>query len=226
MKDNTITKNEIEKAMCDLRKAHRLIFEYQNRMLQLMFYIRNKFSLPNEIAGYKRFSNPISKTRYYNTEYPQANLKIMNGMWAWDFIYSYEFEYHFGSTVDKKLKKEFSLSVIQVSDSGYYESSEHGKSQTDTKSFTDCEDSSSALIFVFEAVPNNKKSEYSWEIDKTITTLLSSDKKREIKQNNGEKSYVACKYGIHKFFNQATTDKVLEDFSVIVKEQSGINLIK
>ena len=65
MKDNTITKNEIEKAMCDLRKAHRLIFEYQNRMLQLMFYIRNKFSLPNEIAGYKRFSNPANR-RYMN----------------------------------------------------------------------------------------------------------------------------------------------------------------
>lgn len=226
MKDSVITKSELEKAMCDLRKAHRLIYEYQNRMLQLMRYIRNKFSLSNEIAGNKRFSKPIGKTRYYSAEYREANLKLLNGMWAWDFLYSYEFEYHFGSSVDKKLKKEFSFSVVQVSDSGYYESGMQGKSHTDTKSFADCEDSSSCLIFVFESVPNSKKSEYSWDIENAISTLLSSAKKREIKQSNGEKSFVACKYDIHNFLNHTTTDKILEEFAAIVKEQSSITLIK
>ena len=41
--DNKI--NEFNDALCDIRKAHRLIYSYQNKMLDLADFIRRRLDL-------------------------------------------------------------------------------------------------------------------------------------------------------------------------------------
>ena len=62
------TKNNIHQMLEDVRKAHRLIYQFQDRMLQLMNRIANDYGL-NHPVGRKRFSNPIGSTRRGN-DYP------------------------------------------------------------------------------------------------------------------------------------------------------------
>ncbi|MFR9503001.1 MAG: hypothetical protein SNH73_00935 [Rikenellaceae bacterium] len=206
-----------------MRKSHRIIYEYQRRMLDLMFYIRNIYSISNKIAGRKMFSDPIRKTTYYSNEYNEVNLKVNDGMWAWDFIYSYLFEFHFGSTVDKDTGLEYSFSVVQVSDTGYFLSSQNNKSRIDTNSFYDPEESESVLIFVFEAIPL-KTSKYYWGIEDSINHLASTDETEEILKRDGKGVYIACKYSIENFIDKDSTDKVLNSFARLIANNTKIKL--
>lgn len=109
------TKNDIHQMMEDVRKAYRIIYQFQDRMLQLMNRIANDYGL-NHPVGRKRFSNPVGSTRRGN-DYPEANLRI-HDKWVWDMIYTYEFEYYFGKILRNNLNG--CLTVFQISDNGYY----------------------------------------------------------------------------------------------------------
>ncbi len=219
-------KEELAQAMCDVRKSHRIIYEYQRRVLDLMRYISNKYGIQNKIAGRKLFCDPIRKYLGYSVEYPKANLKLPENMWAWDFLYSYVFEFYFGTTVEKKIKKEYGLSVVQVSDSGYFASEEENKIRTDTNSFLPCEESESMLIFVFEVIPRNNKTDYLWKIDESIHHFSSSNEREDIVNRGDDGVYIACKYDICDFMDEASTEKILDSFAKVVEERAGIKLIK
>jgi glycosyltransferase involved in cell wall biosynthesis len=45
-------------ALCNVKKAHRLIYTYQPRMLDLVYLIKSKLGFP-EFEGWKKFSNAI-----------------------------------------------------------------------------------------------------------------------------------------------------------------------
>ena len=53
--------NNLAEALCEVRKAHRLIFSYQERMLSLIRFIRNKLDFNTKFSGVKHFSNIIHK---------------------------------------------------------------------------------------------------------------------------------------------------------------------
>ena len=80
--------NPIENMLADVRRAHRLVFEYQKRMLDLMQLVRNLYDFPNSPAGKKHFSAPLHNTEKFSKDNKDANINI-DGKWAWDFIYSY-----------------------------------------------------------------------------------------------------------------------------------------
>ena len=111
------TKVELQETLCDVRNAFRLIKEYQERMLGIVSYIKQAYSMP-EFAGIKHFCDTIhSKKSSY------AKLSIRKEMWALDFLYSYEFEYYFGqnSLVRDGVNMKYAISILQVSDTGFYE---------------------------------------------------------------------------------------------------------
>jgi len=114
-----LTNKEVDAALTDVRKAYRLLYQYQKRVLDVVYYIREKYNMP-EFVGAKRFSDPIGKTRRCKEEYETVDLKIFRDMWAWDFLYSYEFEYYLGCR--NTTNRQISISVLQISDSGFYES--------------------------------------------------------------------------------------------------------
>ena len=80
-----MSEHDIDQSLVQLRQAMRLCFEYQQSMLSVAYYIKNKQRFP-VVKGYKHFSDALS---------PRHTL--LWGTWAWDFLPSYFFEYYLDS---------------------------------------------------------------------------------------------------------------------------------
>ena len=74
MESNKLTKEQqqLETALCEVRKAHRLIYEYQRRMQDLSWFIKTKLGF-DKYEGYKMFSAPLSSRNTIHLE-----------NWSWD----------------------------------------------------------------------------------------------------------------------------------------------
>ena len=111
--------DELKEALCDVRKAHRLIYSYQARMLDLVRFISAKLDFGGRLqGGAKYYSNDIWKPKKYDY------LNMPDGMWAWDFLYSYVFEYYLGK-MELDNGSNIAISIIQYSDTGFFEKTQH-----------------------------------------------------------------------------------------------------
>lgn len=134
---------ELDNAFTDVRNAFRLLARYQSRVLDIVNYIREHTPY-TDMWGVKRFSDIIHSRRDCpDKEY--ANLSVWKDMWSWDFMYNYLFEYYFGQV--KIQRKVIDMSIIQVSDDGFYRSMANNPSPTDISTFLPADESNSYLIF-------------------------------------------------------------------------------
>lgn len=222
MQNNNLSKKEIEEALCDVRKAHRLIYQYQRRVLDIVLYIREKYKMP-EFAGVRRFCAPIGSRSGLKSEYDEKLLRLPKDMWAWDYLYSYQFEFYLGLRDFEK--KQISFSIIEASDSGFYESQQPNKTQINISSFKDAETSSTCLIFIYETINNKKKDTYSWNIVEATNIILGGQDDHIINTKDDD-YFIAKKYDLVEFSNQESTDRVIEKFSKFVEEKTGVKLLE
>lgn len=214
--------------MNNLRKAFRLIYNYQKCMKSLVTYIKTKYGFEDEILGHKRFSNTIDAGRK-NGCY-DANLKIGEAS-AWDFVYPYEFEYFFGCQ-DIKEKKEnktrkyqICMSVIQVSDTGHY--FQNDTSETNADKFKDTDKSDSILIFACEKMRKSSKWETTEYLDEIIKKIICGKASKWIPYEKDENTGLLVKrYHIEDFDTQSSADKLIKDFSNLFYKKTGIKIIK
>lgn len=223
------TKEDIKQMMADVRRAHRLIYQYQDRMIQLMNRIALEYGLSNP-SGRKRFSNAIGTMRRGN-DYPEANLRV-HDKWAWDMVYPYEFEYYFGKSIRSGLA--CCLSVFQLSNNGYYLADGHyreSKSANDHMSKRKIEDywpsdqSSSYLIFAIECFPENEHRYFFKHPKDSIVSLYGGDTDSLIKRNN-DNVLVAHRFLIEDFFSRISVNEKLIEFANIVKRETAYTLIE
>lgn len=127
---------QLQEALCNIRRAHRLLHDYQTRMLDLTYFIKMKLDMPM-FHGVKHFSRTIGG----------SSKNISRDMWAWDFLYSYVYEYYLGSKERSDCK--YSISLIQYSDTGYFDSQTRG-SRNHLNSFVSDEKSCSKLLIIIE----------------------------------------------------------------------------
>lgn len=212
--------------LASIRTASRLTYEYQKRILEFISYFQMKFELEsNQIAGFKLDSDALSKTRAYSEDYPDANLRIWTGMWAWDFVYTNLMEYYMGWT--QRNKHKFCLSFVQMTDSGMFESIAPQKSWTALKTYAEVEKSHSYGFFVIECVKTNvKKFDCWWNVDRDGMDKWAKSADNIIEYKENEKSkYLVFRFNMEDITNQESADAVLLRFSDIVKQKMGINLI-
>ncbi len=215
--------------LASIRTANRLTYEYQKRILEFISYFHMKFGLEsNQIVGRKLDSDPLQKTSKTPEVYKKekdANLKILTGMWAWDFVYTNLMEYYMGWT--QRNKHKFCLSFVQMTDSGMFESIAPQKSWTALKTYAEVEKSHSYGFFVIECVKTNvKKFDCWWNVDRDGMDkwAKSADDIIEYKENEKSK-YLVFRFNMEDITNQESADAVLLRFSDIVKQKMGINLI-
>ncbi|KGN68495.1 hypothetical protein [Porphyromonas sp. COT-239 OH1446] len=149
---------QLGKALYNVRKAHRLLHDYQTRMLDLAYFIKTKLGMP-KFTGKKHFSNPISSSS-------QSDKNIWRDMWAWNFLYSYVFEYYLG--VKDVNNKKYAISLIQYSDTGYFDSQNVSSNLPD--SFTAEEHCSSKLLIVLEEI--DKDGKWNWGDGSSIESIV------------------------------------------------------
>ncbi|MFA8436784.1 MAG: hypothetical protein ACEPOZ_19940 [Marinifilaceae bacterium] len=218
------SKEELQEALCDVRNSFRLLKEYQQRMLDIVSYIKERYSMP-EFSGKKHFCDKIRNKRS-----GYADLQVWKDMWAWDFLYAYEFEYYLGQNSVKldDVNLRYAMSVLQVSDSGFYESTESQKHRNRIETFKESVESSSALIFIFERIKGN--ADWLWDSGASILdevgVSLIKNKGASMVVNKGNNCFIAARYPLEEFFDQASCDTVLREFDNLVHKESDVQLLK
>lgn len=212
--------NNLAEALCEVRKAHRLIFSYQERMLSLIRFIRNRLDFNTDFIGIKHFSDTIPRYKGGN------ELRLNDSMWAWDFIYSYVFEYNVGG-ICLGDKSEIYLSVIQYTDTGYFDL--NCDSQINVDSFESPERSVSKLLFFMEYKP--VKCKRLWEyFDYTEQFVLNkeyaSKEHREtvlFPKGEGKNRILMYSIPIERFVDEANALEALKEYLAFLKS-NGIEL--
>lgn len=208
---------EFEQALVDVRKAHRLIFKYQEKMLGLMNYIKSRLDFP-EFIGKKHFSNAIGAKRSGS-----GMQRIWHNMWAWDFVYPYVYEYYLGTL--RLEKYDCQLSLIQYSDTGFFDQNNDEISRVDVEKFAPEEQSISKVLFILEAVPKNHKI-WKWDTNEIISDkrYASSKHIRDVLEQNNAK-LVLYSFSLSHFIDENSTNRALSEFCAYC-EESGIQGIE
>lgn len=175
--------SQIENALIDVRKAYRLLYVYQRRVMDIMQFIADITSRRYE-GGWSKFSNSSPKdSKGYLTQ------------WSWDWLNMYCYEFFFGDKIINE--NSIGLSVWLVSDTGFYDVDANDKLNLD--SFSNVESSSTKLVFVigrntwhsdfndFEVNMKSEATEYVRHDEKGIllvksfklSTFLNADETRK-----------------------------------------------
>ena len=221
---------EIDNIFIDVRNAFRLLNTFQERVLQIVTYIREQTPFTDMWGSKNWYSDEVSKRR--NSPDPEyAKLAVSKDMWGWDFLYGYIFEYYFGNlTIDKKTVE---MSVFQISDDGFFISGQEKKEMTNMASFEASEHSHSYYMFNISVSPNDNcdlwLSDPEFPDDNWkdfLTKFLSSSSDMIITRNDEGNITVLKKYEMQRFCSQSRADEVIRDFGRLLKENAGIELFK
>lgn len=115
----------------EVRKAYRLLFDYQRRVLDLIKFIGSTYNIP-----FKK-GKPLFSSRGSNN--------INN--WSWDWIYMYCYEFHFQRNAHNT---NLWFSIILRNDTGFFENhlEDETLSRLDIEKFKEVETSKTDLIFL------------------------------------------------------------------------------
>lgn len=212
---DALTKKEFNDALINLRKAHRLIFAYQDKMLDLVHFIGHQLGFTS-LLGNKFFSEPIRAKR-------NGYLDVVNGMWAWDFLYSYVFEYYLGEILLDNEDK-CALSIIQYADTGFYDIED----LTDKKNidnFELAENSDSKLLFIFE-LKSKKAKEWIWDIGYLVEKkeYAFRNHTKTIIDNKKGNVQLLCSFSMDNFLNEKSTLNAINQFAEFCEKEANVIL--
>ena len=129
------------------------------------------------------------------------------------------YEYFLGE--QKKENSKWLLSIIQISDTGYYKRED--AEQTKITSFAPTIESESKLIFYLSVVTKDIKNDYCWNPDKIIEQYVNEVSPIIIK--NSPCVQIVYPISLSKFINEKATMKILQDFVKYCNENAPTNLI-
>ncbi len=217
---------ELDNAFVDVRTAFRLLARYQSRVLDIVGYIREHTPF-TDMWGRRLFCRTIGTRKARNeaekgiTEY--ANLAVWSDMWSWDFLYNYLFEYYFGQV--KIQRKIVEMSVIQVSDDGFYKSHDMQSSATNITTFAPAVEANS-LIVLTACHKAWMRGDEEQDSDVFLHKFLASEQDTVIFKDEKGAWAITKKYPMQRFASQKDADKVLSDFGRIIKDNTSLDLFK
>ncbi|AIY12558.1 hypothetical protein [Cellulophaga baltica] len=180
--------------LLEVRKAYRLLFDYQSRILDLMKFIEQTYNIPF-FKGYPKFSG-------------RGSNNLTNSSWDWLNMYYYAFHY---SSELKKPEPKIYLSVFLLNDSGFFQAKVKDKniSKFNLSKYDKPENSKTKLIFAAG------KDKWTWwekiKINGILFTLQEEGK--------SEDNHMVWKsYDLELFFTENQALIQLQDFSKFCTE--------
>lgn len=182
--------NNIKQSLFEVRKAYRLLFDYQSRILDLMSFIERKIEYTFD-GGWSLYSNSSPKNG-------KGDLKS----WSWDWLNMYYYQFYFGER--PKEGKVIRFAIVHMADSGFFENdNEHGE-KIHLKKYNKAENSKSNLIFVIGSDMWNWGENWN---EKIFTTAPQGQK------SNKEGGQLIFKsYDLAKFATEELAIATLKDF--------------
>jgi hypothetical protein len=197
---STITKHELNMALIDVRKAYRLLYSYQRRMLDTVKFISDTLSI-----------NVQSGWSIYSGNSPKNGGKLHLDSWAWDWLNMYMYEFHFGEQTIGDDK--FQFAIMLQSDTGPYDS-DRVKIGTEVDLFAPVEEAETKVIF---QVGKNrwKAEEYG---DNPIFTSKTSSILKEVEGDH--KFFMAKSYPLSDLIDEEAILSTLDDFINLTNEMN------
>jgi hypothetical protein len=125
---------EVERALLDVRRAYRLLHDYQRAALDAAKYVGSQLGFAYR-DGYARFSAPAPK-----------NGKNALGCWAWDWLNFVHFDLNFFRNIEGE--KELGLSIMLFGDTGIYLGNARQDEEPDNSTFPAAEHSKTKVGFL------------------------------------------------------------------------------
>lgn len=192
--------SNIKSTLLEARKAYRYLYDYQKRILDLISFISGKYSF-NYKGGWPKFSANSPKNG-------KGNL----GLWAWDWLNLYFYEFNFETKIINNENIYFSIFVLN--DTGYYDAlNVNGADKIDTNSFTSVEDSESKLIFVA-----GKNMWMGWGANWDLPEFLNEKYGRKMEEEN--KLMIFKHYSLENFENEEKAMAAIKDFEQLCQKNN------
>lgn len=188
--------NNLSETLQEVRASYRLLYNFQKRVLDLVYYIGTKYGY-TYLGGFPKYSNPAPKRGKGHLE-----------NWAWDWLNMYYYE--FGFNRKKVNNKDLCFSVFLLADNGHYEVRENGVGKLDTANFLDVKKAKTELIFVvgWGMWKPCWGINGSWDWDRDDFLLAESNK-----QNDDAGNVMFHKhYNLERFETEEGATNVIRDF--------------
>jgi hypothetical protein len=193
---------ELEKALVDVRKAYRLLYTYQRRVMDLMQFIGGSFDFKFG-GGWPWFSG-----------HPLKEQKVSLDKWSWDWLNMYFYEFSF---TEKEVNgTRLTFSVLAEADTGYYDA--QCDTATDINGFGSVEDAQTQLIFF--AGLGCAWTDFREDVDDKPFPLFTANAPEFIRTNDNG-IFVAKIFPLARFLNQEETLKCLTEWQEFC-ETSGV----
>jgi hypothetical protein len=123
---------DFDHVFLDVRRAYRLLYLYQRRVMDLMKFIGNQLGL-RYAGGWCQYSGATPR-----------NGKGSLDNWAWDWLNMYQYEFNFASRVIDD--KEIRFSVFLISDTAFFDAGL--EDECDLKAYPSAENADTRLVFL------------------------------------------------------------------------------
>lgn len=190
-----MNKEQLDNILVDVRKAYRLLYLYQRRIMDTISFVGTCLS-KNVEFGRSIFSNNAPKN--------YANLNL--NRWAWDWLNMYCYEFNFGQTKIKD--NEYQFAVIVISDSGW-DDAEDGVKQTEVERFVFVEQSFSRIYFVL--------GKNLWDLDKFEDDLWYKESNNEFVYISEDKKqiFLSKRFNVSEFIDETAIRNCVESFKAL-----------
>lgn len=213
----------------NVRKAYRLVYEVQDSIVEIVEYIRARIR-HEDYAGKQLFSAALAKRNNLDSEY-DADKKIGEGMWSWDYFPTFMYMYFF--VLPPMEDKNCHFSILQVMDDGFKDLPPNN-SPPSTKNFNLPVDSESYLLFSFSIF--KKRNERIWfdhneiePIDDEVIEIIRISEKIQDRESyivgTADNCFIVMKRSIESIGNKDEAAEALQSFAKLILEKTGYQLL-
>lgn len=236
-------RNTTQELFINIRKSIRLLYEYQKRMQDTMFHIKSVLNLSHSAKNDEKGSNSSnSDSKNYRSDsrieinklfsfaprqskdYGESQLWV--GNWAWDYLYPMAMEYYLG----ENRNSTFRLSVIQVTDDGFYQAQHQNLSpnRCDTYTFYPPEESNSIVIFVMEIKSKDQTWAKRWKrnaMEENLNKWMVDSREIIDDTTRVGNHFIVMKFPISDLLNEISIGKVLNKINEHIQKITDIQII-
>lgn len=202
--------NNINSTLVDVRKAYRLLFDFQSRIMDLVSFIGGTYAFEYD-GGHIKFSNIAPSNG-------KGSLKDS----AWRFLPMYFYDFHFKQR--KINNNNIYFSVFLIADTGYFENlKDNLPNKKDVDTFHSVEESKTKLLFVAgkNKWGNSSLNDQNWNnIEFTL-----QDSGIDIKDVDGG-IMIFKSYELNNFLDEDKAMETMRNFQYFARQHSIDFIIK
>ncbi|WP_312175471.1 hypothetical protein [Chryseobacterium sp.] len=188
--------NQLNNTLLNVRKAYRLLFEYQDRIKNLIAFIGGHYDFEFR-EGYPVFSAHAKNGTRVNLDH-----------WAWDWLGMYFYHFKFAP------KNDITFSIFILNDSGYYDvvkQNETASCKLKPETFSTVDKAETKLFLVIGKRMWKQETKLgNWE------DILFQDQHIFTSENDGRFLFKA--YTLENFMDEGSAISTLKDFQLFCQE--------